>query len=443
MFTSRSAVETYHDCPFLRYNKYHRGGKGLVGAAKSVPLVTGSAVHRGVEHLLNRLRIGEPEDVDTAVGLALETYTLDCETAGFRGRDLKGDRQQWHTFNEQRALAAALIRAWHLREFPRIKERYKVLAVEREIEPIEIAPGVMWMAKVDAEFQDLETKDYVNYSLKTTKEWNERMEESYKSDLQGITEIWSVEEDWRRRQNRVRSIIEQVEMLNDPPKKAYLDIKKFMEGQKVDKRISAIRFCYLVKGAWKKIEYGDEETLRITYSPLIRGYKNVQPNGIAFAHSWFYPNSENRSGKSVLGKGWEPFFVWEQMGVKEWVGMLDAGEVQPICGDILKAQVVTPVEYFRDEHEIEEGMKEVQLQEHRIQMALLHVGIKTEDDYSDSCLGERTLREVFPKNRKHCYWAYGDKCEYLDLCFKPEIAEDPISGSLYQIRIPHHESEKT
>ena len=209
-YTSRSAVESYQDCPRFRYNQYFLGGKGLVAKAKSVPLVTGSTVHRGVEHMLNRVRINEPVNVDIAVQEAIREYVNECELEGFRfsGKGTDTDKQQWFTFNEQKALAEGLIRAWAIVELPEIQRQFKVLAVERDIIPIEIAPGVMFQAKVDAEFQKLEGNDFINYSLKTMKQWDERAENSYKSDLQGITEIWAVEEDSKRCDERLDRVVQ-------------------------------------------------------------------------------------------------------------------------------------------------------------------------------------------------------------------------------------------
>src|ERR1700693_2102913 len=213
LYTSRSEIETYQDCPRYRFNNYHLLGKGVVPVAKSIPLVTGSAVHRGVEHLLNRVRIGQEVDIEVAVQLAVEQYRKDCEATGFRGKGVDTDRQQLFTFEEQKALTEALIRAWAIVELPNIVARYKVVAVEREIEPLDLASEVKFMARVDAEFQEVGSGDYFNYSLKTMKTWNERSENSYKSDLQGVTEIWAVEEDAKRADNTIDGIIANLEEL--------------------------------------------------------------------------------------------------------------------------------------------------------------------------------------------------------------------------------------
>lgn len=462
IFTSRSMVESYHDCPRLRYNNSFLLGKGLVRKSKSVPLVTGSAVHRGVEHLANRLRIGEVPDVDTAVGLAVEQYVKDVEGVGFSGKQIKTDKQQWFTFCEQKALTEALIRAWYICELPRIQERYKVLAVERDIEPIEIAPGVMWQAKCDIELLELATGDYINYSLKTCSQWTEKMEESYKNDLQGVTEIWSIEEDQRLANKHIDDAVASVKAYADKLKfapKQLADIAAYLAKKKVDKKISGIRFCFLVKGRWMvpPIFKDDPEAVKITYSPLIRGYKFIGPNGIAYAHSWNYPNPENKSGSSKLGAGWEPFNVWEQMGIKEWIAMLPT--IQKDCGDVIKQHVVTPPDVMRYEEEMREAILEIVEQEARIHQTLQYLEVPspcaanscltsspsgglTSQQQSFGCTKESTMANVFPHNRKHCYFHFGARCEYFELCWQPEVAGDPIGSGLYEIRSPHHDSEK-
>jgi hypothetical protein len=443
MFTSRSAIEAYQECNRYRYNQYFLLEKGVVRTQKSVPLVTGAAVHRGVEHCLNRVRLGQAVDVDTAVHEAVVQYVADVEGVGFIGKNLKTDKQQWFTFNEQKALVEALIRAWCIAELPQVEARYKVLAVEREIEPIELAPGVLFQSRVDAEFQEKETGDYHNYSLKTCSQWNERMENSYKSDLQGVTEVWAVEEDAKRSNALVQEAVEKLNLLSAAgrlPDKNLQAIREYLSKRKVDRQISGIRFCFLVKGTRKKPDYfsNDPDALMITYNPLIRGYKRITPSSVEYAHSWFYPNPENKSGKSALGRGWEPFNVWEEMGVKEWFEMIPS--IQPECGDIIKQQVVTPVEYFRNEREIEEAMGEIREQEGQVldgvssYKASLNEGMGISTDW--------VLQHYFPHNRKHCDFHFGGSCEYKELCWSPEVTADPLRSGLYQIREPHHEAER-
>src|ERR1035437_5308000 len=439
-YTSRSAVECYQDCPRYRYNQYFSGGKGLVPVQKSVPLVTGSAVHRGIEHLMCRLRIGQEPNVDIAVQEAVRQYVNDCEVAGFSGKGVQTDRQQAYTFAEQKALTEGLIRAWAIAEMPRIVERYKVIAVEREIEPIEIVEGVWFQSRVDAEMQELVSGDYFNYSIKTARGWGEREENSYKSDLQGITEIWAVEQDSLRADNLIDKMVEDLGELDSYhryPQKNIEQIMGYLGKKKLGKKVTGVRFCILIKGVRKRPDYfgNDPDALMITYSPLIRGYKLITPTEVRYSHSWFYPNAENKSGKSMIGKGWEPFNVWESdISIKQWIEMLASGEVQPECGDVIKQQVITPVEYFRAEGEIEEAIKEVSWQENKIKKTIEHLGNLTNE--------QELIASMFPHVRKHCEFHFGGQCEYKALCWKPEVSQDPVGSGLYQIRTPHHEAER-
>ncbi len=443
MYTSRSPVESYQDCNRYRYNQYlypiEGKNVGIVPIQKAVPLVTGSAVHRGIEHLLNRVRINEEPSVDVAVGLAVEQYEKDCEKLGFRGKGLENDRQQWFTFNEQRALVEALIRTWFIVELPNIAARYTVLFVERDINPIEISPGVWFQAKVDAEFKEKASGDFHNYSLKTMKAWNERAENSYKSDLQGITEIWAVEEDARQQARIINALVKGLEKLdkfNVIPQNDLVKIAAFISKKKQEKKVMGVRFCILIKGVRKLNKYSE---LYVTYSPLIRGYKNVTPSGIAYAHSWTYPNEANKSGESILGKGWEPFNVWESdISIKDWINMLASNTIQPSCGDVLRGNVVTPTEYFRSELEQKVAMEEVKLQEEKILIGLDQIN----KNLDQPMVLEHLMASYFPHNRKTCDFHYGEVCEYKELCWNPNIASDPIGSELYQIREPHHIFEK-
>jgi hypothetical protein len=419
-------------------------GKGLVSIQKSVPLVTGGAIHRGIEHSMHRIRLGQPVDVDTAVGLAVEQYIRDCEEVGFRGKTMQSDKQQWFTFCEQKALTEALIRCWNLVEYPNIVERYKVISVEREVVPIQLAAGVWFQARVDAEMQEIQSGDFVNYSLKSMKEWNERSEESYKSDLQGITESWAVEEESRLVNHDLGSMLRLLDNFQSAqmiPIPQIQQIRKYLLSKTGSKKVMAVRFCILIKGTRKKPDYygNDPDALYITYNSLIRGYKQFSPSGIAYAHSWFYPNPNNKSGRSTIGKGWEPFNIWESdISIKQWVDALWNKEIQPECGDIIRQYVVTPTEYFRSEEDIRLAISEIRAQENKVAHAieLLESAAQDESNVDD------IMSDYFPHNRKHCNWHFGDICEYKDLCWKQEVANDPLGSGLYQIREPHHEGER-
>ncbi len=443
-YTSRSAIEAYQDCPRYRYNQYYLGGKGVVAKSQSIPLVTGSIIHRGIEHMLQRVRIGGNVNVDVAVGCAIDEYITLCEKEGFRfsGRGTDTDKQQWFTFNEQKAVAEALLRVWAIKELPRIQEKFTVLAVEREIIPIEISPGVMFQAKVDAEFQNKETGDYINYSIKSVKSWGESQENSYKNDLQGITELWAVEKDSEIADRQIDDIIGKLGQLDHHaryPQKNIETMMGYLLKQKKQKQVSGVRFCILVKGARYKGEYDTEvDGLYVTHSPLIRGYKNIGTTEVRYAHSFTFPNSENKSGKGRLGKGWEPFSVWEsEFGIKGWIEAIANGEVQPECGDVLSQYCFSPTEYWRNEREVEVAIEEIKAQESEIKLGLHYLTMTNPPFFPTDILAKWFLHY-----RKHCEFHFGEPCEYKSLCWNPTVESDPIGSGLYQIRMPHHEGER-
>lgn len=441
MHTFRSAVESYQDCPRLRYNQFHYNGIGLVKVAKSVPLVTGTVVHKGVEVIGRAIIQGKPIDIDDAVMAAVEQYVRECESVGFTGKGMENDRQQSFTFREQKALAEALIRVWALIELPNILNRYKILAVEREIEPLNIIEDIKFLARVDMELQELNSGDYYNYSLKTIKTWGEKQDDSYRDDLQSLTEMWAVEQDSLRTNEAVRDICTHLEFLKlaskIPSNNADKIIEYLSKNFLPSKKIMGTRFCFLIKGARKKPDYS-EDSLYITYNPLIRGYKYISPDGIQYAHSWRYRNLENKSGFSTLGRGWTPFNVWESdISIKDWIYNLSQGNIQPEAGNAIGQAIITPAEYFRDELELDIAIREIQAQERYILQGLQI--LDTEDDVVELI---DAMAQFFPHRRQRCQWIFGDRCPYYEMCWQPEVSRDPIESGLYEIRKPHHSTEE-
>ncbi len=426
-YTSRSAVENFQKCPRFRYlNSYHLGS-GIVPAAKSIPLTTGTCVHEGIGWMLTCLKEGKVDqnDIEDAVGKAKETYINLCQESGFYGKGVQTREGQEHTFLEQQALTEGLVRAWAKVELNQIEKRFQVLAVEKEIiVKLSDNPLVMFQARVDTELREKDGGDLLNYSLKTQKMWNDRSEKSYRRDLQGITEVWAVEQEQEEKNQKIDEALVLLQGAGFKP-----EVIQALHKKRKMKRVMGVRFCFLLKGDRKPVNEESESDVWITYSPLIRGYKRHTPSRIELAHSWFYPKPENKTGKGILGKGWEPFNVWEEKGgVKLWIEKLANGEIQPECGDVLKQQVITPVEYIRKPAEIAEAVIEIRCQETKIYHALQ--GLQEGNSVS----------EDFPMFRRSCHWP--TDCEYIPFCFKREIAEDPIGSGEFVPRIPHHEAER-
>ena len=329
--SSRSATETYFDCPYKRYLHNHYLGFGITPILRNVPLVTGSAVHTGVEIILKAVKKGlftlggdNSRVVEFAVAKAKLAYTQSVGDAGFKINE--GFDDGGYLYNEQLALTEGLVRAYSIIEAPYILREYNVLSVEKDI-PLSLAPllELDYPARADAILQTKsDTRIYV-YSLKTTKMWNERTQNSYRIDLQGVTELAAV--------------------------------RQLLKGTKFESQLGGVAYCFLVKGSFAQRESGAWET----DSPLIRGWRYSTPTGMEYAHSFWYPNSHNASGKGRLGNGWSPFKVWSDYegGVKAWVGDLANGVIQPDVPNPLIECVRSPLPSYRDDHDLDRIIPEL------------------------------------------------------------------------------------
>lgn len=450
-YTSRSQIEDYQKCPRLRYWRQFYKGKGITPSRKSIPLSTGSCIHAGVEYLFGWAKHEQGSGTsslewETAIENAVTAgkklyYELVFDSGFMTGNGTLNDINQRYTYNEQVALTEALIRAWAMKELPYIIREYEIVGTEKEITVNLPGTDIVFQARVDAELKHRGDGSYYNYSLKTAKMWNERSDKSYRKDLQGLTEIWAVENEREGLNGFTEGIIHSLEQLRS---KNYIlqqnvnQITNFLNTKLPtrNKVVDAVKFCFLIKGyrreSGKDFGYyseGDKSGRYVTYNPLIRGYKNITTTGVSYAHSYKFLNSNNKSGMGALGKGWEPFNVWEDAGVggvRGWIEMLEKQTIQPECGDIIKSLVITPISYDRNKIEVDSAIGQITNQE------------KIIFDWIQGDMWE--LDKLFPQYRHSCHWP--SDCEMLDACWKPEVNSDPVGSGLYQIRTPHHQAEK-
>lgn len=467
-FTSRSAIEDYQKCPRLRWWRQFYNGKGISPTRKSIPLSTGTCIHAGVEYLFRWAKefgskIGYEEGklhfetaVENAVSAAKKTYYDLVYDAGFTGTGVTNDINQKFTYNEQVALTEALIRAWALKELPLILKEYEIVGTEKEITVNLPGTDIVFQARVDAELKHREDGSYYNYSLKTAKMWNDRSDKSYRKDLQGLTEIWAVEnerEGLRGLSDTLEDVLRLLRVRGYIQETNVATLTKFFDGKLPlkGKVVDAVRFCFLIKGdrreSGKDFSYydsGDGSGRYVTYSPLIRGYKRITTMSIEYAHSYKFPNPNNKSGMGALGKGWDPFNVWEDAGVggvKGWIEKISAKDengnylIQPECGDVIKNQVITPIPYMRDKGEVDSAIRQITSQEDHIFTILNTINNHIADE-------ERLtmLDHYFPQHRHSCHWP--SDCEMLAACWNPMTGDDPVGSGLYQIRVPHHDMER-
>jgi hypothetical protein len=403
-YSSRSATECYFDCPYKRYLRYHYLGYGITPILRNVPLTTGSAVHTGVEIILKAIKKGlftEGGDnsrvTEFAVGKAALAYRDIVGEAGFKLNE--GFDDGGYLYQEQLALTEGLVRAYAIIEAPYIIREYNILSVEKDI-PLQLAPylDLDYPARADAILQHkVDSRIYV-YSLKTTKMWNERTQNSYRIDLQGVTELAAV--------------------------------RQLLHNTKFESMLGGVAYCFLVKGNFAQRENGAWET----DSPLIRGWRYATPTGMEYAHSFWFPNPYNASGKGRLGNGWSPFKVWSDYegGVKAWVGDIANGVIQPDVPNPLIECVRSPLPSYRDDNDLDRTLSEILGIERRVMIGVQEIGKAT-----NRGLKKDAITTYFPRNRRSCWWP--TQCEFIPVCHSG-VTKPLESG--YQLRTPHHEAER-
>lgn len=402
-YTTRSAIEEGSDlggCLRRRYFYQFFQETGIVPSGDHIPFITGGAIHKGIEERSNG------KELDEAVRIAIDTFH--SEVGSDEGDSQDEQNQEGYTIREQVALTEALLRAWELRERQRVLDRFEIVSVEKEYQvPLDKNGDLILLSKPDQLLQDRDRGEFYNYSIKSMKQWYPRLDKSYKVDLQGKTEaiaIW-----WNKK------------------------IK-----------VVATKFCFLIKGSREeelvtRMDDGNlvEDSLWVTKSPLIYGYRTELEGKLKYAHSNKIVKPENISGFGRLPKkeGWKRFEVWNtRFGVKKWVEALASGKIQPELGDVVKDQVITPVEVYRTRENLKSTLVQIQKSEKRVFLGAWRV--KNGD----------SLDEYFPQNVRCCY--FPSKCPYLSICstggedFDSRIEDDPIGSGKFIPRRPHYETER-
>ncbi len=365
--TSRSRRANTLRCARARYWLDEAWGTGFTPARVAVPLATGTATHAGVASLL-KMRIGDtigdtrgftPAEIDAAVAEAHADYAQTCSGRRFQIDELES---QSYVYGEQRALTEALTRLAAMRVVPALLDSYEILEVERLdrralVEPDE--PGdrvITWRSITDALMRSRSDGQLYLLSWKTASELPRDSEA--RVDMQGVSEAWALDE-------RVRA--------------------QYGSG------IRGVQMAFLVKGQRRKGSAAQEKALTDAAgtpvslykqaSPLIYGYQDKSfPPKLAWASDWrctvphpmrksqWYPSGECPGDGRLHKRGddWQSFPVWGAMGVREWMEMLDDGQVTPEAGDALGEQWALPVPNFRTQEQIGAWLRQTRAAEARI-----------------------------------------------------------------------------
>ena len=420
-FSDRSRFLEYQRCPTARYLGYGWAGVGLRRIRATIPLVTGSAVHAGLADMLSQVlamsAAGNDNpggwahvDTDRSVEAALEVYAQELKG---RGLDVElGEDAQWVT-DEQRALIEGLVRAYALAPhgLQALLEQYRVLEVERE----DVWEGfteaqdtrIDFQARADGLLQERGTSDLYVLSFKTASGFGFRNDNEARHDVQGLSEAATIE-------RRLR--------LTDP-----------------EARIMGIQMVYLIKGQRTQ---GEEGGRYVTQSSLVHPWRRegITEAEYAWRYKWAGPDVWPDSGKlkgHTLGKGWTRVDIWNDVGVKAWIEMLNSGTVQSDLGDPFESIVEMPLPYFRQDRDVQDWIEQAQAQEARVAEAheeLEHVRRLRPAEMRSA------LNRLATQHRRSCDWP--SKCQFQEVCFADDsMFTNPLGTGLYQIRVPHHDAE--
>lgn len=463
-YSSRSRLLEFQKCPRSGFYKYHYLGKGIEPDRKSIYLVTGLAVHQGLEILLGiaqknfamlKENLGSiASNARQKAGEAFDSLVKDRGIENHQQGKTSEIRQEIDTIllAEQRCLVEAIVYAFGAYVLPCLLDRFTVEMVERELS-YEFN-SIIWEGRVDAVLKEISTGNVYVLSFKTAADYSVKIENKGKTDMQGISETFLLQEYLKTLKINHDGIAATLAKCADSNvserdqgilKKAH----KFLAGvPSLGPDVTGVKMFYLIKGEkrWTKLgetEDGEEYGYKATQSPLIRGWQKVGAFETEWAHSYYYPNPNNKSGKSRLGKGWEGFNLWDvelelpegKNRVEWWVDLLAQGQVQPECGEVVKDCFIEPLENDRDKVEQENWLEQMRAQEDVI--------VKEVKAVEESLGGEKyfsVLNTYFPQFERSCDWPL--QCDNWLLCWgEAEVKSDPIGSGLYRIREPHHERE--
>lgn len=445
-FTSRSRIEKFLECPRAGYINYLWGGRGIVPVRHAVPLATGIYTHEGLAALLIDVKNGNgncSESTDACVRHVVAAYRREVESFQLESRENSANFA--YVLAEQCALVEAFIRGFALSVLPGLLERYEIIDVEKE-ELAALDDSLLLQGRLDASLRERSTGDLHVVSFKTAASWDERNDRACEHDIQGLTETYLLEKRLEAHNNAIRILtstaltspdVEIPAKVIEATAKYKEYVGRFLENDKV----MGVLMIYMIKG--RRYE-GSTEGRWEQHSPLIRGYRKVIGADVEYAHSLYYTNPENKSGKGRLGKGWEPFNVWEmEGGVKEWIRLLATGTIQPDEGNILEAQFKRPPAYFRNQEDIDSTLTQIQGIEAGIRdgiKAIQHYAPLVDVPNMDADYHRRLLDTLFPQRKRACDWP--STCEYQGVCYNTETFRDPFGMNKYESRVPHHDAEK-
>lgn len=433
VFTDRSRIIAYQECPRRRYLNNHLGGIGIQKTKLIIPLATGIYTHEALAHLLGGA------SVDSAVEVAVANYWAEVRA---RGIQIEPGEDGAQVAEEQCALVEAMSRAYAIRKLPELLEQFEVMETEREdvwpLSQMQDGTPVQMMSRLDALLRDKVDNSLYIQSFKTSAGYDRRQASEAEHDVQGLSEMAAVEYRLGQWWNAIQDIGD-MSPAKDIMRERGCSERMFdyLAELPHPPQIAGIRMEYLIKG--RRGEYPEGSGSYVQYSPLIRGLIKFGPTSESCEFGWKRDYVDDMGQKRKLDyRTWKAVPMWQQPGgIKAWIELLATGTVQPDAGDCLSSQFVTPVPYFRQDDDLRDWYEQTVVQETKVAEAVKIVA----DAQKEGPMTYRTaLNTFFPQHRRSCDWP--SSCQFVDVCYSTNVKEDPVGSGLFMPRVPHHEPEK-
>lgn len=388
-FTDRSRQGLFQKCPRARFWGTVYGGWGIQPAMPDLDMELGKGIHFGVANLL------DGNDLEFSVNAA--RTTLAALLQDFYPSGLINDAYL--------QLAEGLLRAFYAIWYPKLKAKFQIVGKAEQ----EMAAwlngeeaGIAHMSRPDAVLKDKASGEFGVWSIKTTSFSDDaELELEYRTDTQGLAEMWSAEQFFGGRslvnhgdESRVES--DEAQCSNRQTSKAPTNPK-----------MSWSQLFIIHTGAKEKTEEGT-----IHLSPAYQGwYKDDGLGSVQLAHSYWWKDASGK--KKGLGQAWKRFNVAEMYsgGIAQWIADLVAGKIQPEAGNPLEALFFLPPAYYRREKSIEEWRLSTFYQEDNIRFhSEMYHSKELAEVHKD-----RILLQIFPQYRSSCIYMRR-KCAFYQLC---------------------------
>lgn len=407
--SDRSRMLVRRSCEVKWWLNYHAGpdGLGIESALESEDLIVGQAVHTGLEGVVGS--VGVPGDESRDWPGEAYNYVMEKFNSGellIQGDDiLTQSLPELATVlaEEQAWLAYALVWTFGRRHLSSLLEEYEVVGLEMEIpwllgteeftldcrderDELRFPHVIIMMSRLDGLLRSKTDGKLYILEYKTKKEFDLETAQGLEISSQGAAQMLA----------------------------AYNRFGEYPAG---------VLYYYLLKGEKrqdKELGYKRYETSIVR--PYWSGHGQESTD---YAFSYWFEKADGNKGR--LGNNWKRVDIWKdrQIGIEQWLEMLDSGEIQPQLGtDWLDGVIVKPELIVWSKERLAKWLKGAVAHERR------YVG------YRD---GSKDVEELWA-NDDRC-WEWRQRCRFFPICHEGRGVEEMLMSGRYKVREPNHKLE--